>query len=405
MKLSPAVPAVVAVLFAACAAQPPAGPSETAAPGSPAPSTASSIFDPARLHEVRLDLDPADWRALQANFRGNDYYAADIALDGVKVAQVGIRSRGTGSRNDVKPGLKVDFNRYVSGQEFGVYKSVVLDNLLQDASLLRERLAFAVFEAMGIAAPRNAFARVYVNGAYWGVYQVTEPVSKPFLKERLGEESGNLFDYQYAFRWDFSSRGDDPAAYVPSPFQPETNEDDLDASGLVAFVRAVNEIPDAEFAAAMRTWLDVPRLATYMAVENAVAEWDGFVGEEGTNNFYLYQYGGQNRFVFIPWDKDTSFREPSRPVDWRLDTNVLTRRLFADPAVQQAYRASLRQAAGYVSSRWLGPRLEEAYAQIRASVLEDPNKPMTNAEFENAVAGLRGLIGQREQDILGQLDR
>jgi spore coat protein H len=395
---------LLAALLAGCGAvvEQPAGPSGDASPT--AGPGALSIFDPGRLHEVRIDIDPADWRALQENFRANDYYAADVSLDGTRLAQVGIRSRGTGSRNPAKPGLRVDFNRYVPTQEYGVYKSLVLDNLFQDASCLRERLAFAVFEAMGIPAPRNAYARFYVNGAYWGLYQVTEPVSKPFLKERLGEESGNLFDYQYAFRWDFSYRGADPAAYVPVPFEPQTNEDHLDASGLIAFVQAVNETPDAGFAQSMAAWLEVERIVTYVAVENAVSEWDGFVGEEGTNNFYLYQYGGQRRFVFIPWDKDTSFRDVTRPLNWRLETNVLTRRLFADPGVQQAYLSALRRAAtGYVNSRWLGPRLDEAYAQIREAVLQDPNKPMSNAEFEGAVGGLRGLIAQREQDILSQL--
>jgi hypothetical protein len=404
MKLMPAAATLLTGLLTACGAatEQPSGPS-TPEPGGPSPG-ALSVFDPSRLHEVRIDIDPADWHALQENFRGNDYYAADVTLDGTRVAQVGVRSRGTGSRNPDKPGLRVDFNRYVPSQEYGVYKSLVLDNLFQDASCLRERLAFAVFEAMGIPAPRNGFARLYVNGTYWGLYQVTEPVSKPFLKERLGEESGNLFDYVYAFRWDFSFRGGDSRAYVPVPFEPQTNEDHLDPSGLVEFVRAINETPDAGYARAMDGWLEVDRFVTYVAVENAVAEWDGFVGEEGTNNFYLYQYGGQRRFVFIPWDKDTSFRDASRPVDWRLDTNVLTRRLLADPAVQQAYASALRRAAtSYVNIRWLGPRLDQAYAQIRESVLQDPNKPMSNEEFEGAVGGLRGLIAQREQDILGQL--
>ena len=34
---------------------------------------------------------------------------------------------------------------------------------------------------MGIAAPRNAFARLTVNGEYWGLFALVEPVSKPFL--------------------------------------------------------------------------------------------------------------------------------------------------------------------------------------------------------------------------------
>ena len=54
--------------------------------------------------------------------------------------------------------------------------------------MLRERLAFLVFEAMGIAAPRNAFARLTVNGEYWGLFALVEPVSKPFLESAPGRE-------------------------------------------------------------------------------------------------------------------------------------------------------------------------------------------------------------------------
>ena len=77
-------------------------------------------------------MDPGDWSALRQNFRTNQYYAANISIDGEVVQQVGIRSRGKGSRSGEKPGLKVDMNRYVSGQEFHGRKSVILDNLTQD---------------------------------------------------------------------------------------------------------------------------------------------------------------------------------------------------------------------------------------------------------------------------------
>ena len=289
------------------------GPTTPATTGTPAPGPTASaatatdpIFDQSRLHDVRINIDPSDWEALQENFRTNQYYAADITLDTVVVRQVGIRSRGSGSRDEEKPALKVDFNKYVPAQEYGVYKTMVLDNQVQDPSFLRERLAFAAFEGMGIPAPQNSFARLSVNGQYWGLYQVTEAISKPFLKARLGEESGNLFDYQYAFPWDFSFLGDDPQDYVPEPFEPQTNEDHLDATGLIDFIRAINGATDATFSADMGAWLDRERFLTHLAVENAVAESDGIVGRLGANNFYLYQYGGQRRFVFLPWDKDTS---------------------------------------------------------------------------------------------------
>lgn len=383
---------------------PPAAPIPTPTPSPGGDAGVDPIFDQARLHDARLFIDPADWRALQEDFWANTYYAARISLDGRVLDQVGVRSRGEGSRSGAKPGLKVDFNRYVAGQEFGVYKSLDIDNQLQDPSFLRERLSFMVFEAMGIPAPHNSFARFYVNDEYWGVYSLTEPVSKPFLKARLGEESGNLFDYEWAFAWDFSFRGDDPGAYVPVPFQPQTNEDHLDPRGLVSFIQAVSETPDDRFVQDMGSWLDLVQFLTYLAVENAIAETDGFLGRQGVNNFYLYEHGQGRRFTFIPWDKDTALATLSVPVYQGVEKNVLARRLLADPTQRQTYVAALRRAVtSFVNARWLGPRADEAYAQIRASALEDSRKPWTNQQFEEAVSGTRGVIAGREADVLAQI--
>jgi len=241
----------------------PTSPGAPTPPASPASPGGAPIFDPGVLHEARLDLDPSAWQALRDNYLDNQYYAANLTVDGVAVQQVGIRSRGESSRNEEKPGLNVDFNKYVPGQEYYGYKSLVIDNITTDASLLRERLSFLVFEAMGIAAPRNAFARLSVNGEYWGVVALVEPVSKPFLHARLGEESGALFDYEWVFPYDFSWLGPEPSAYVPLPFQPETNEDHPDvANGLVGFVEAVNYTRDADFVSTMGSWLDVDRFLT-----------------------------------------------------------------------------------------------------------------------------------------------
>jgi spore coat protein CotH len=364
---------------------------------------ADPIFDATRLHEVRIVIDPKDWQSLRQNFRSNNYYAANVSLDGEVLEQVGIRSRGDGSRNDEKPGLKLDFNKYVKTQEFHGYKTMVLDNLWQDQSLMREKLSFLVFEAMGIPAPALAHARVTVNDEYWGVYTLVESVSKPFLKARIGEESGNLFDYEYAAHWDFSVLGGDASAYVPSPFQPQTNEDHLDPTGLMAFVRAINETPDATFSREIANWIDVPRFLAYLATENALAESDGMVGEQGVNNFYLYQYGGQNRFVFIPWDKETCLQAGSWPVMQRVETNVLTRRLLADPAHQAVYADALKRASAFVSAGWLLPQMEATYGLIRNAVLTDNKKPIDNDTFELGIQGLRGVISAREHDIRAQV--
>ncbi len=382
----------------------PSSPSQPTVPPAGGAPPGAPIFDPAVLHEARLDIDPSAWRALRDNFLSNQYYAANLTIDGVAVQQVGIRSRGDGSRSEEKPGLKVEFDKYVPAQEYYGYKSLVVDNMTQDPSFLRERLSFLVFEAMGIPAPRNAYARLTVNGEYWGLYALVEPVSKPFLEARFGEKGGTLFDYEWTFPYDFSWRGPDAGDYVPLPFQPETNETKADvAAGLVAFIRAINETPDSSFLAAMGERLDVDRFLTYVAVENAITENDGLVGAFGANNFYLYEYGAKNRFVFIPWDKDSTFGAGAWPLYRNLEANVLTRRLTADPARRKVYAdAVVRAVTSYVNSRWLTPQLESAYQQIRAAALADSRKPFTNAQFEDGVGGVRGVIAAREADVQAQ---
>jgi spore coat protein CotH len=360
------------------------------------------VFDQSRLHEVRIVIDKNDWEALRRDFRLNNYYAANISIDGEVVEQAGIRSRGAGSRNGEKPGLKVDFNKYNKTQEFHGYKTMVLDNGVQDQTMLRERLAFQVFEAMGIPAPQLSHTRLTVNDEFWGVYTIIEPVSKPFLKSRIGEESGTLYDYEYAFEYFFSVRGSDKSAYSPSPFEPQTNENKFD-DALAEFVKAVNDAPDASAAGVIANYLDVEKFLTYIATENALAESDGFVGYAGMNNFYLYQFGGQKKFVFIPWDKDTSFQQPDWPLFIRIDSNVLTKKLLANETHKQTYVNLVKKAVNsFVNTAYLGPKLEQAYAQIREAALADTKKPYSNNDFELAITGLKGIVASRQADVAKQ---
>ena len=153
----------------------------------------------------------------------------------------------------------------------------------------------------------------------------------------------------------------------------------------------------------MEVRLDVNRFLTHLAIENAIAEGDGIVGDHDLNNFYLYEYGAKNRFVFIPWDKDSTFRSGAWPLYRHLETNVLTRRLTADPAKRAYYAdAVVRATSSYVNPQWLTPQLEAAYQQVRSAVQADTRKPYTNAEFEAAVSGLRGVIAAREGDVKAQ---
>jgi spore coat protein CotH len=378
-----------------------------ASPGSPGSEIdASRLFDQSQLHDVRLELAARDWDALRAAFESNAYYRARITIDGQGPGiDVGIRSRGKGTRNSRKPGLRVDFNRFVQGT-FGGYNSLVLENMYGDLSFLHERLAFIVFRETGLPAPQDAYARVSVNGQYWGLYGLVESVDRHLLQARLGENDGTLFEYKTDYLYDLSYRGPNAASYVPFPFEPE-NVATADASALVDFTRTISQAADADFVAQVSAFVEPRQLLRYYAVEVAVAETDGLTGTGGVNNFYLYQLRGQRRFVFIPWDRDFAFTRPDHAVFHGLDRNRLLRRLLEDAALREYYESELRRIVhDYVSPAFLLPRLEQAYAQIRSSVLEDPNKrpaPDPGGDFEHAVDAVRQVIEERERYVLEQL--
>jgi hypothetical protein len=146
-RLSPAVFALACVL---------SGCGGSDGPATPSGGNVSSLFDQGTLHAVDITTSARDWDTLRANFQSNTYYEADATLDGERVQRLGVRSRGSGTRNARKPALNLDFDRYVDGQRFRELESLVLENLYGDASFLHERLAFQVFEAVGLPAPQNA---------------------------------------------------------------------------------------------------------------------------------------------------------------------------------------------------------------------------------------------------------
>jgi len=220
-------------------------------------------------------MHPSDWARLRRDFADNTYYPTDVTWRGMIVENAGIRSRGFGSRNGIKPGLRVDIDRFEDGQEFLGITSFILKPNVQDSSQIHERLAMQFYPLLGLPAAREAHTRLFVNGEYAGLYAIVESPDKHFLDRVFGENEGYLYQYEWVVPYRFEYLGSDANRYVPSPFQPQTHEQDPDPDVLVALIRQMNEASDADFATALAPYLDVKKFMTHLAVETFVAEGDG----------------------------------------------------------------------------------------------------------------------------------
>ena len=337
----------------------------------PAPAqTASLLFDDRQVQDVRLDVDPAVWETLRRDYLLDDYYPAKFTWNGQTVANVGIRSRGSGSRSAEKPNLKVAFDKYTSKQKFLGLVSVILKANNQDPSLLREMVAMQLYRRMGLPAPREAPARLYINGEFFGAYTLVEAIDEAFLLRNFGEDTGYLYDWQETRTsngYHFEYLGPDPANYSPLMWDPSNHKKDPDPAPIVAMVQAINQASDASFEEAVSQYLDLKQFMTYIAVEQYVNDWDGVLGGSfGMNNFNSYRFAGTTLFQFLPWDKDLSFDWYQTSIMEGVEANVLARRAMQVPKLRNAYLEALNKAAELSGGAggWMESEVDRLYALI-----------------------------------------
>jgi hypothetical protein len=161
------------------------------------------------------------------HFDENTHYPVDLQWRDIRARNASVRSRGTASRNPTKPGFEIDFDHYTTGQQFLGLRAIILDNLWQDPAMIRKKVAMAFFNRMGEAAPRESFARLYINNTYRGVYAIVERIDAEFLARTGADRSGYLFEYRDQGPFYGGSLGDE---LTPDKdiFEPRTHKFDAD---------------------------------------------------------------------------------------------------------------------------------------------------------------------------------
>ena len=352
--------------------------------------TSDDFFNPEVLQRVDIWLNETDWSKLKAAFQENTYYPADVTWNGTTVYNVGIRSRGLGSRSSTKPGLRVDFDRYNSGQQFLGLKSFVLDNLTQDKTGIKETATMRFYTRLGIPAPRETHTRLYINGRYGGLYGLVESVDKTMMGRMFGsigddvQNDGYLFEYNYVLGspWRFTYEGSALTPYK-ARFDIKTNETHAESTiwgPIEELVRRVNETSSAGIEQAIADRLDLPAFVRYISAQNFVADFDGFNGYDGMNNFYMYRKEESSQQVLIAWDEDNAFLQADYPILMRIDENVLTNKLLSLGSYRTQYFNVMLESADSATG-WLRQEMQRQLEMINEAMLADTLKPYTNAEY------------------------
>ncbi|MDB5391579.1 MAG: cotH 1 [Planctomycetaceae bacterium] len=317
---------------------PPGGPGRPGPGGPPAPGGMPAaagfgfVFD--SVH-ARLQADDQNFEDVGVRYKGNATYMMSSRL--------------------AKRSFKIDFDRYKDGASFHGIKKLNLHCGVLDSTKIREALAYAVFRAAGVPAPRTALAEVNLtvpgryDAEYLGLYSVVEQVDKAFLTAHFKSDKGILLKPE-GMRG-ISFLGDDPAAYK-KPFDGKTEGDDQQWRRLVDFAKLINQADKERFQKEIGTFLDIEAFLRYLAANTLLVNFDSFMGMG--HNYYLYLVPATNKFVFIPWDLDLAFGSHPMfgPMDQQINMSIdhpqlgeinLIDRLLALPDVKQAFREEIRR--------------------------------------------------------------
>jgi hypothetical protein len=316
------------------------------------------LFDPDRIIDVAITIDPADWDVLRVQARsvtsifGNclmeqfedpfTYFHGDATIDGHEMIDIGVRKKGfLGSLDADRPSLKLKFDEYVADQRLLGTKGFTLNNAKQDPSLVRTCMSYRIFTAAGIPASRCNFARVSVNGDDLGIYVHVEGGNEDFLRLHYDDPEGNLYEGTLSdFRDGWTAT-----------FELKTNEVANDRSDLDPMVAAL-EVPDAQLLSALEPILDVDQFLRFWATEILITHWDGYASN--ANNFFVYHDPTTDKFQFMPWGADMTFNPGGNPFGGVGGTAVqaqslLARRLYQLPATRDVYLDKLN---GLLDNIW-----------------------------------------------------
>jgi hypothetical protein len=416
--------------------------------GAAAPPSFELLFDSAQLPSFYLTIPDASWQQLadcdggelasdtpppECDYQPATFHAEydEAPQDGVEQRMesdeipIGVRLKGRASFQpiDGKPAFKIKFTE-LAGERFLGLSRLTLNNMVQDPSSLRERIAYRVYRDAGLAAPLANSARVYVQrgeGAgyeYFGLYANVQTLDRRFVEQAFGEvggAAGNLYDTKNSIYFtDFDrSRGRDQAGPEPGMqeqrFALETNDSMPDTSDLTAAIDAIY-VEDVEAAAGAllataSPVIDVDQWLRVSAAQALIADWDGFAGAR--NNYKAYRDLVSGKFVILPWGTDQTFGYTSRGYspNWHYalehDTSDRQRPLFlmrclADSAdCANRYARIVAEVAASFDAQALLAEVDRAEQQITAAVLEDERRPEDDQAFRRGVQYVRHFIEHR----------
>jgi len=289
---------------------------------------------------------------------------------------------GMGSRGFAKRPYKIKLsdgvndnkdNKSVNGR-----KGFKLRNLAFDCTYVRQKIVTDVGHAMGVILPQVGFARLYMNGEPYGLYELTDNPKKNWIKKII-HENKLASDEKVGSYYKGVSFSDE--TFVPASLNVESDdkwyetlyecENEVEGqqqyTDLKSFIKWISNINENTSVDEIKKHFEVDLFLKYMVIEYLIGHWDGYW--VGGNNYYVYKNPVTGKFLFMSFDFDLTLGmwDP-HPVDtpytkWKSTKSTispaLVNKILFNPKFQKQFEEYLTVTVQKTFNiHALGPRLD-----------------------------------------------
>jgi len=263
-----------------------------------------NFYDPGTLQQIEIHFSQSNWDYIMDTAKagsGSYLMAQWVKINGVQFDSAGVKYKGSSSYDPdfAKNPLHISLDEFKS-QNYQGYTSIKLSNSYSDPSMIREALAYSILEHY-MDCSRSNFARVTINGEYWGLYTNDESVNKKFCSNHF-YSSGNTF---------IKGNPELPGPYSKSNLKYISSdssdyfpfygmESDFGWNDLVELCNVTTNQPSA-----LSSVLDIDRALWMLAFNNALVGLDSYTGWF-SQNYYLYR-DDDGYYLPVIWDLNMSF--------------------------------------------------------------------------------------------------
>lgn len=355
------------------------------------------VWDESVIPEITISITEQEWNKLLARYdefdHNVDYFHADFTYkkgdEVINITDGGLRLRGNTSRRRPEGNygeahskqnpdwhhchFGINFRKFHKDSEHTIngIRKVNLKWFKDDPNYVRELYCYDLFRRYGIwTAAHDVYCRLWLKvgdeaPAYYGVYEMIEPVDDEFIEKRIdgmfGSEDGFLWKCTYSnssadmngldgswavdtdngVNYDYEFKGDE------ADFQTAKEQ-------FQDFILKLNGKSDESFYKWIKEVCDVELLLKTYAVNVVVGMCDDFWNNG--NNYYVYFNTTDKfdyKFFFIPYDYDNSLgtswncgiiSDTGRhdPYNWG-DKGLLMERLMKFEDFRKIYKDALQE--------------------------------------------------------------